>query len=99
MKQCSWCSNRFAPNVPYQIYCSAGCREEATKEKIVERHKENKRKKNSQKNRLCAANCGTKLSIYNDHTLCNSCYVDKKQVNKKIREIKVFMHDYQNDNS
>jgi hypothetical protein len=31
--------------------------------------------------------------------LCNSCYVDKKQVNKKIREIKVFMHDYQNDNS
>jgi NMD protein affecting ribosome stability and mRNA decay len=48
---------------------------------------------------LCAANCGTKLSIYNDHILCNSCYVDKKQVNKKIREIKVFMHDYQNDNS
>ena len=99
MKQCSWCSNRFNPNVPYQIYCSAGCREEATKEKIVERHKENKRKKNSQKNRLCAGNCGTKLSIYNDHILCNSCYVDKKQVNKKIREIKVFMHDYQNDNS
>ncbi len=99
MKQCSWCSNRFAPNVPYQIYCSAGCREEATKEKIVERHKENKRKKNSEKNRMCAAGCGTKLSIYNDHTLCNSCYVDKKQVNKKIREIKVFMHDYQNDNS
>lgn len=99
MKQCSWCSNRFAPNVPYQIYCSAGCREEATKEKIVERHKENKRKKNSEKNRVCAAGCGTKLSIYNDHTLCNSCYVDKKQVNKKIREIKVFMHDYQNDNS
>jgi hypothetical protein len=29
--------------------------------------------------------------------LCNSCYIDKKQVNKKIREIKVFMHDYQND--
>ena len=99
MKQCSWCSNRFAPNVPYQIYCSAVCREEATKEKIVEKHKENKRKKNSEKNRVCAAGCGTKLSIYNDHTLCNSCYVDKKQVNKKIREIKVFMHDYQNDNS
>ena len=100
MKQCSWCSNRFAPNVSYQIYCSAGCRKEATKEKIIEKHKENKRKKNSQKNRLCAsANCNTKLSVYNDHTLCNSCYVDKKQVNKKIREIRVFMHDYQNDNS
>ena len=98
MKQCSWCSNHFAPNVTYQIYCSANCREGATKEKIVERHKENKRKKNSQKNRLCTT-CGTKLSIYNDHVLCNSCNVDKKQVNKKIREIKVFMHDYQNDNS
>jgi hypothetical protein len=96
LKQCSWCSNRFTPNVPYQIYCSSVCREHATKEKIVERHKENKRKKNSEKNRLCA-NCATKLSIYNDHILCNSCYVDKKQVNKKIREIKVFMHDYQND--
>ena len=98
MKQCSWCSNHFAPNVTYQIYCSASCRESATKEKIVERHKENKRKKNSQKNRVCVG-CSTKLSIYNDHILCNSCYVDKKQVSKRIREIKVFMHDYENDNS
>jgi hypothetical protein len=97
LKQCSWCSNYFAANVPYQIYCSSECREEATKEKIVERHKEVRRRKRSSKTRMCAAKCGTKLSIYNDHTLCNSCYVNQKEVNKKMREIKVFMHDYQDD--
>jgi hypothetical protein len=97
LKQCSWCSNYFAANVPYQIYCSSKCREEATKEKIVERHKENRRRKRSSKERVCAAKCGTKLSIYNDHTLCNSCHVNQKEVNKKMRELKVFMHDYQDN--
>lgn len=97
MKPCSWCSNYFTANVPYQIYCSPSCREDATKEKIVERHKENRRKKNSSKIRMCAGKCGTRLSIYNNHTLCNSCNINKKEVNRKIKEIKVFMHEYEND--
>jgi len=97
LKQCSWCSNYFAANVSYQIYCSSECREEATKEKIVERHKAIRRQKNSKKIRMCAGKCGTKLSVYNEHTLCNSCYVNKKEVNRKIKEIRMFMHDYQND--
>jgi hypothetical protein len=99
LKQCNWCANHFAPNVPYQIYCSSTCREEATKEKIVEKHKENRRKKNRSKNRNCSSGCGKKLSVYNDHTLCNHCYSDKKEINKKIRQIKGLMHEYENYNS
>jgi hypothetical protein len=97
LKQCSWCSNYFTANVTHQIYCSPECREEATKEKIVERHKEVRRRKRNSKVRMCAGKCNTKLSAYNDHTLCNSCYINQKEVNKKMREIRVFMHDYQDD--
>lgn len=97
MKQCSWCNDYFTANVSYQIYCSSSCREEATKEKIVERHKELRRKKRNSKERMCANKCGTKLSIYNDYTLCDNCYIDKKEVNKRIKEIRMFMHDYQDD--
>lgn len=46
---------------------------------------------------MCAGKCGTRLSIYNNHTLCNSCNINKKEVNRKIKEIKVFMHEYEND--
>lgn len=97
MKSCSWCGNDFKATVTYQIYCSAVCRSEATKEKIAERHKILRRQKRKNKERVCSGGCGTKLSVYNDNTLCDSCYVSKKDWNKKIKEIKAMMHDYEDD--
>lgn len=95
MKSCNWCENSFKPTVSYQIYCSTKCRDEATREKIVERHKVLKRKKRRDKIRFCAGACGTKLSIYNDDVMCNSCSINSKQVDKKIKEIRMLMHDYE----
>lgn len=37
--------------------------------------------------RLCA-DCGQKLSAYNDDSICHSCIVNPKEVNKTLREIK-----------
>ena len=95
MKLCSWCDNAFSPTVSYQIYCTTQCRDEATKEKISERHKILRRKKRRSKVRVCAGGCGTTLSVYNDEPMCNNCSVNDKQVNKKIKEIKGMMHDYE----
>lgn len=96
MKQCNWCSNYFTANVSYQIYCSAICRDEAKREKIVERHRAVKRQKRSEKPRKCLK-CSKVLSVYNDEKYCNTCNINQKEINKKIREIRVFMHDYQSD--
>lgn len=95
MKSCEWCDNQFKPSVTYQIYCSSICRDNATKEKIVERHKVLRRKKRKNKIRFCANGCGSTLSIYNDDVLCNNCSINNRQVAKKIKEIKVLMHDYE----
>lgn len=95
MKSCNWCENSFKPTVSYQIYCSTECRDAATKEKIVERHRVLRRQKRKSKIRFCAGNCGTKLSIYNDDIMCNSCSINSKQVDKKIKEIRMLMHDYE----
>lgn len=95
MKQCSWCDKLFKPTVSYQIYCSTECRDESTKQKIVERHKVLRRRKRKEKIRFCAGGCGTKLSLYNDDKMCNACSINSKQVNKKIKEIKDLMHDYE----
>lgn len=95
MKLCNWCDKHFRPTVSYQIYCSTQCRNDATKEKIAERHKILRRKKRKEKDRLCSGGCGTKLSLYNDETMCNSCQINLKQVTKKIREIKGY---FKNDN-
>ncbi len=95
MKLCSWCDNSFKPTVSYQIYCSTECRDNSTKEKIVERHKVLRRQKRKNKIRLCAGGCNTKLSIYNDDAMCNTCSINSKQVDKKIKEIKAMMHDYE----
>ena len=88
MKLCKWCDTYFNPSVSYQIYCSAECRNSATKGKIIERHKVIKRQKRKNKTRLCLGGCGTILSIYNDSKYCDHCLIDKKQVDKKLKEIK-----------
>lgn len=88
MKLCKWCDTSFSPNVSYQIYCSIDCRNSATKEKIVERHKFLKRQKRKNKIRKCAGNCGTMLSVYNDEKYCQHCLIHEKEVNKILKEIK-----------
>lgn len=97
MKLCSWCDNTFTPAVSYQIYCSSECRDKATKEKIVDRHKVLRRKKRKNKVRMCSGDCGTQLSVYNDENLCDVCSINNKQVIKKIKEIKGLMHDYEDN--
>jgi hypothetical protein len=88
MKICDWCSEEFQPRVSYQIYCSAECRESATKEKVGEKYRIKKRKKLSQKERKCSNGCGTILSVYNDTGFCSYCAVDKKQVSRTLKELK-----------
>ena len=95
MKLCECCNKAFNPTVSYQIYCSTECRSEATKEKILERHRVLKRQKRKNKVRHCAGGCGTKLSIYNDYKYCDNCIAESKQVNKTIKQIRMLMHDYE----
>lgn len=88
MKLCKWCDAYFKPSVSYQIYCSSECRTNATKGKIVERHKALKIQKRKNKVRVCAGDCGTVLSMYNDSKYCDHCLIDEKQVQKRLKEIK-----------
>lgn len=88
MKVCDWCSEEFQPNVSYQIYCCAVCREAATKEKVSERYQIKRRQKLSKKQRRCSNGCGTILSIYNDSGYCNPCAVNGKQVDRALKELK-----------
>ena len=89
MKYCQWCDESFVSNVSYQIYCSPECRTEATKEKIVQRYKVNRR--NNRKERKCKS-CGTLLSIYNDDTLCSNCEINPTDVNKALKDLKAMIN-------
>lgn len=93
MKACDWCNKQFKPSVSYQIYCSVDCRDEATKEKIAERHKILRIQNRHRKTRVCAGGCGSKLSVYNETNLCSKCSVNIKEVNLKIKEIKRLMNN------
>lgn len=93
MKQCSWCNRDFKAKVSYQIYCSADCRDLATKEKIVARYSVAKRQKRKNKIRKCLGGCGITLSIYNDDSLCNTCRVNNKDVFKVLKKIKRIARD------
>ena len=88
MKECSWCTTEFEPNVKYQIYCSVECRTLSTKEKVSERYKQKRRTKYQGKQRFCAGGCGEILSMYNDTQYCNSCNINEKQVARAIKQIK-----------
>lgn len=87
MKYCQWCDNSFTSNISYQIYCSAECRNEATRQKIIDRYQEKKRA--NRKPRKCKM-CGTILSMYNDNALCSNCDVNPSDVNKALRELKAY---------
>ena len=86
-KHCEWCDHTFQTKISYQIYCSAECREAATKEKIVARYQITRRKNRTGKIRKCR-NCNNDLSIYNDDILCNICTVNPSEVMKVLKEIK-----------
>jgi hypothetical protein len=88
MKICDWCSNEFQPNVNYQIYCSAECREFATKEKVAEKYNVKRLQRLSKKERRCSGGCGTVISIYNSTGFCSICMIDSKQVDKALKELK-----------
>jgi len=88
------CGTYFKPKVSYQIYCSNVCRDIATKEKIAERYKTTKRQKRKGKIRKCLGGCGEELSIYNDSGFCSNCNVNKKEVDKMLKQLKGFF-DYE----
>jgi hypothetical protein len=88
-KHCNWCDKQFQTKLSYQIYCSAECREQATKEKIAEKYLKDKVKKRAGKIRLCKA-CNKQLSIYTEENICQACEInpdDVKDVLKDIKEI------------
>lgn len=93
MSYCLWCDCPFTPSSSKQIYCGVECRQLASKEKIVERNKTEKIKKRVGKERDCAGGCGTKLSIYNDEGICDSCIEHKRKMNNFIKELKGYF-DY-----
>lgn len=92
IKHCKWCENNFDPKVSYQIYCSDGCREAATKEKIAARYLVSRRQKRLGKQRKCK-NCGNSLSIYNDEAICSFCLINPIEVVKALKNMKVIMND------
>jgi hypothetical protein len=87
LKQCDWCNNYFEPNVPYQVYCTVTCRDEATKEKIAQRYVLARRNKRMGQDRKCKT-CGSRLSAYNDDSICFSCVVNPKDVKDVLKEIR-----------
>ena len=97
MKLCSVCDTSFKPKVTYQIYCSADCRDLATKEKIVARYSVAKRQKRKNKTRKCSGGCGITLSIYNDDSLCNACRINNKDVFRVLKTIKRIVRDSKNN--
>ena len=94
MSFCAWCDKEFEKKSSKQIYCSIECRQEASKEKILERYHIEKRKKRKGKLRLCAGGCGVSLSIYNDTGMCDFCLINKKRITVFLKELKEYF-DYE----
>jgi hypothetical protein len=93
VKSCERCDNKFTPKVSYQIYCGDACRDEATKDKIAERYLRIKRQRRIGKKRFCIGGCGVQISIYNDDGFCANCNINKKIVDKMLKEVKEYF-DY-----
>jgi hypothetical protein len=90
-KHCDWCDSQFQTKVSYQIYCSATCREQATKEKIAQRYAQTRRSKRLFKVRNCKS-CSIPLSAYNDEELCGECLVNPVEVKKALKDLKGFIN-------
>lgn len=88
-KHCQWCDAQFETDIAYQIYCSANCRELATKEKISQRYAQIKRERRIGKDRRCGS-CNSLLSAYNDDVLCNDCTINPTDVKRALKDLKGF---------
>jgi len=93
VKPCDRCETLFIPKVNYQIYCGETCRDAATKQKIAERYNLTRTQKRIGKKRLCIGGCGLQLSIYNESGFCKNCNINKKEVDKMLKQLKGFF-DY-----
>jgi hypothetical protein len=91
-KRCEWCDHQFQTKINYQIYCSAECREAATKEKIAQNYILKRIQKRRIKGRACKS-CGSHLSIYNDNEICSICNVNPIDVAKALKDIKRIMRN------
>jgi len=96
MLHCLSCDKGFEPNTMKQIYCSSECRQEASKEKILNRYHIEKRKKRQGKEKKCAGGCETLLSIYNDSGMCDNCLVHKRKMKTFMKELKDYFDYEQN---
>jgi phosphohistidine phosphatase SixA len=93
-KVCNWCSDPFISTSKNQIYCSKDCRTESTKQKIGQRYQVAKAKSRIGKERKCAGNCETLISIYNNQGFCNSCLINVKKVDKFVKDLRDYF-DYE----
>jgi hypothetical protein len=91
-KHCEWCDHSFQTKVAYQIYCSAECREAATKEKIMQNYFAKRLRKRFDQKRVCKS-CGSLLSAYNDGVVCFACSVNPSDVTKALKEIKGIINE------
>jgi hypothetical protein len=90
---CRWCDKQYTANSKQQVYCSIECRQIATKENTMQKRKQQKFKKRINKRRLCSG-CGIEISIYNEFSICNSCYVDKKKLDKFLKDMR-YLFEYE----
>ncbi len=96
MRLCNKCETPFKPKVSYQIYCGDACRDAATKQKIADRYRITRRQRRIGKKRLCIGGCKEQLSIYNDSGFCTNCNINKKEVDKMLKQLKGFF-DYEQE--
>jgi hypothetical protein len=96
VRLCNKCETPFKPKVSYQIYCGDACRDAATKQKIADRYRITRRQRRIGKKRLCIGGCKEQLSIYNDSGFCTNCNINKKEVDKMLKQLKGFF-DYEQE--
>lgn len=73
------CGKEFESHRVNMKYCSNECCRKATNAKLIARYHSNKEKKIVQ--RICK--CGTKLSRYNDDTICHACRLKEEHDGRK----------------
>jgi hypothetical protein len=92
---CRWCDKQYTAISRHQIYCSVECRNASTKDKLAERAKKAKMKRRMAKKRFCSG-CGCEMSIYNEGSICSSCTIDKKRVDKFLKDMR-YLFDYEKE--
>jgi hypothetical protein len=77
------CKKEFEPKTHNMKYCSDDCCKEATNYKIKQKYYE-KKERLAGKVRICKnKDCNTRLSRYNDSSICNGCVANEKEAERK----------------